>query len=97
MKAEKIKDVSKNFRGKAWVYKVNPAVKYDYDYDKEEYIKETSYIVASAATVPLSGTETYLFPCDKDGKVLNWGELEGSSKGIYDCDAAIENAGYNVI
>ena len=54
----------------------------------------TNYVVTSAANVPFSGPETYLFPADKDGKIINWLELEGSFRGDLDHQQAIRNAGW---
>lgn len=55
------------------------------------------YVVASAVDVPYSGPETYIFPANRDGKIVDWGELNGSMRGTLDIDYAMENAGYVVI
>jgi len=52
------------------------------------------YVVSSAANVWDSGPETYLFGCDKDGNIEDWGELHGSFRGRLDCEEAIKKAGY---
>lgn len=48
-----------------------------------------SYVLTSAAYVRYSGPETYLFPSDKDGNILEWSELPGSFKGDLDHNRAI--------
>ena len=40
--------------------------------------------------------ETYIFGADHTGKVLHWGELEGSYKGGADHEEALRGAGYEV-
>lgn len=41
--------------------------------------------------------ETYIFGADHTGKVTDWGELPGSYKGGTDHEAALRNAGYEVL
>jgi len=89
MKAKFIKDVSENFTGIAKLYSVNPPVK---DYEGNEY----NYVVSSGTNVMFSGPETYVFPADENGNVLDWGELDGSFKGSIDCEQAIINMGYEI-
>ena len=83
-----INDDLGGFTGSAKLYKVNPPVEYD-DGDKS-----TLFIVASATAAAFSGSETFLFPADGDGNVVDWGALESSCRGGLDCDKAIEGAGY---
>lgn len=56
----------------------------------------TEFVVTSAADVMMSGPEAYIFPADADGKVIDWGEMEGSGKGDHDHEAAIRRAGWEV-
>jgi hypothetical protein len=42
----------------------------------------------------LSGPETYIFPSDETGKVIDWGELDGSYRGGLSHEKAIEDAGF---
>lgn len=71
-------------------------MKYDYDYDTEQNQKSTEYVIVSAANVYFSGPETYIFPADEEGKIVDWGELEGSYKGGPSHERALRNAGYEV-
>lgn len=70
------------------VYKVTPPIK------KER--KVFHYVVASAANIPFSGTETYLFGATKNGKIIDWGELPGSQRGTLSHHRAFESIGYSI-
>ena len=82
------------FTGDARLFQVSPPVSYDYDYDTEQNQKSTEYVVVSAADVVFSGPETYIFPANEQGEVVDWSELEGSYRGGLDHRQALENAGY---
>ena len=73
----------------------NP-IGYDRDWDTGEITKETKYVLVSAVNVMFSGPETYIFPCDKEGNVLNWGELDGSMRRTLDHEKALRNMGYEL-
>src|ERR1017187_1174798 len=60
---------------KQTVYKMEPPLK-GYGDDAKEH----SLVLVSANNV-MGELETYLFGCDEDGKVIDWGELPGSMKG----------------
>lgn len=72
--AEHISDLT-NFRGDARLFRL--ASPYKWRADKPH----TFYVVVSKADVPYSGWETYIFPADVEGNVLDWGELPGSARG----------------
>lgn len=55
------------------------------------------YVVVSAAVVPFSGPETYIFPADAEGNVTDYLELDGSYRGALDHERALANAGYAVV
>ncbi len=92
MKATFVRDVSAKFNGKARLYKVTPRATYAPTSSKQ---RQTSYLVSSAATA-YGEDETYIFPANRSGAVLDWGELIGSGKGHLDCDRAIRDAGYTL-
>lgn len=52
------------------------------------------YVVSSA--VNHWAHETYLFPADETGEIVDFGELPGSYQGGTDHEAAIVRAGYEV-
>lgn len=56
----------------------------------------TEYVVTSAVNVPFEGPETYIFPADEGGNILDWLELEGSFKGGLNHEAAILCAGWKI-
>lgn len=84
MKATFIKDLE-GFTGKAKMYKLDPPL------DGNEFV------AVSATVSPFSGPETYIFPCDKNGEVTDWGELGGSYRGGLNHEEAIRGAGYGII
>lgn len=55
-----------------------------------------SYLVVSAALVPFSGHETYIFHADADGEVTDWCEMEGSRKGSHSHPSVLGAIGYSV-
>ena len=73
-----------NFRGWAALYRMEPP------HDGHPYC------IVSAAHVPFSGPETYIFPATSAGEVADWGELDGSYKGGLDHAEALEGAGYTI-
>lgn len=91
-----VKDVSENFTGSAKLWKLSYPVNYGWGNDEEDGGKKTNYIVTSAAVVMFSGAETYIFPSDEIGNVIDWGEMNGSFRGSLDHEQAIENAGWVV-
>jgi hypothetical protein len=80
-KAIFIKDFKTHF-GNAKLYKMNPA------YEGHDFVR------ASAANVPYSGDEVYLFPSDEKGNISDFGELDGSYRGGLDFSKVIKDIGY---
>lgn len=52
-------------------------------------------VIVSATNFAV-GNETYIFLADEDGNVADWSELDGSLRGVWDHEAALESAGYTV-
>ena len=94
----------RNGNGDGRVYRVDPPMAvHDWlaHHEESECVgtgdcAATDYVWVSAADVPFSGPETYIFPCDSGGKVTDWGEMDGSFKGSLDHERALLNAGYEV-
>jgi len=85
---------AREWNGDARLYKLSvPMVAYSW---LDQRTIECEYVVVSAANVPFSGPETYIFGCDANGNVSDWSELEGSFRGGHDHNAALEAAGYDV-
>jgi len=82
------------WRGRAKLYELSEPVEYGWT-EKGE----TKFVAVSAISfAPDTGLpETYIFPCDKDGNVLDWLELEGSFRGGMDHEKALNNAGFTVV
>jgi hypothetical protein len=64
-------------------------------YRLSDRLKGFDYVVVSAVVNPLC-YETYIFGSDKNGEVLEWGELPGSECYVYSHEKALNNAGYEV-
>lgn len=88
-----------NFRGDAALYRLSETqyVKvWDWLTNKEEDGAAYEYVVVSAVNAFGMGNETYIFPSDDTGKVISWGELEGSYRGGTDHHKALRDAGWEV-
>jgi len=87
--AKFIKDVSEYYRGNVNLYELTPAVTY-------KDTKKTKFVVCSTVNAMFSGPETYIFPSNKAGVVISWGELEGSRQGVT-CDTdVLKGLGYTI-
>lgn len=92
--AKLIKDNLKGFNGHAAFYQVNPpmtAVSWD-----DEPGEKHEFVVVSSANVE-GRDETYIFPANKKGEIVDWSQMKGSDKDIYSHDAAFGNVGYNIV
>jgi len=80
------------------LYRLSEPVPYGHDYGEDYETDQpeghTEYVMISAATVMFSGPETFIFPTDKEGNVIDWGEMEGSYRGGLDHEEAIRQAGW---
>ena len=52
------------------------------------------YIVTSQSNVMFTGAETYIFPADKDGKIIDYGGLRGSYRGELNHKKCFASIGY---
>ena len=64
-------------------------------YKLSERLKFYNYVVVSSANV-LEEDETYIFGSDENGVVIDWIELSGSQRGVYNHETVLNNAGYEV-
>lgn len=85
------------FTGDARLFELSAPVEYDYNYDTEKNEKLTQFVVVSATSAMFSGPETYIFPANEQGEVVDWMELDGSYKGGLDHERALQRAGYEVV
>ena len=80
------------FVGHASLYGVLPGVAYDAD----GVTHTTNYVIVSAVHDHLIH-ETFIFPADESGSVIDWGELDGSLRGTTSHRKALEGAGYKLV
>jgi hypothetical protein len=64
-------------------------------YKLSERLKFYNYVVVSSATV-YGEDETYIFGSDENGHVIDWIELSGSQRGVYNHETVLNNAGYEL-
>jgi hypothetical protein len=88
------------FAGSAKLFKVDPPMEWSrYTAEREEKHK-ADFVIVSAVVVLFGGVgggpETYIFPSDEEGKVVDWLEMDGSYKGGLSHEKALKNAGYKV-
>ena len=85
MKAKRIKEME-GWKGRAYLYEL------------DEPLDGHNYVIVSAAVVPYSGPETYIFPADgPDAEdASDFGELDGSYRGGLSHEKALARAGYSV-
>lgn len=81
--ATRVKNLN-GWRGEAALYHLSPP------------LDEHEFVVVSAALVPYSGPETYIFPADDAGEVAGYLGLPGSFRGSLDHESALQGAGYEV-
>lgn len=87
---KKVDDPDYPKTGGQTLYRLDPPLK-DNDGNKHQFV------VVSAHNVPFSGPETYIFPANVEGTILEWCELDGSFRGMLDHAAALRGAGYEII
>ena len=84
-----VKQASK-MQGQAQVYDVDPPIK---SYDGDEH----STVVVSSVS-GMYATECFIFPWSKeDDEVSDWGELDGSRRGVIMPAQLLAELGYEVV
>jgi hypothetical protein len=83
-----------SMRGDARLYKLSEEVEYGF---REK--KFTKYVVVSAIGMAFDTgrSETFIFPADSKGEIIDWGEMNGSQSGVEDHELVLKAAGYEVI
>lgn len=89
MKTAKLIKKLKTFSGDAGLYRLSEPMEYE--------DKTTNFVVVSATVAMFSGPETYIFPASRAGAVVDWGELDGSTKGTLSHASALRNAGFGIV
>lgn len=77
------------------LYLLNPPIREE-GYTEDDATLIWKYVVVSAVNAFDTGDETYIFPANEKGKIVSWGELEGSMKGTRSHAEALANAGYTI-
>jgi hypothetical protein len=77
------------------LYRVSPEVTWG-GWSDDVAANRSDHVVVSAV-VAYSGPETFIFPADENGKVIDFGELQGSFQGGLDHNEALRGSGYEVI
>lgn len=88
-------DQAAGARGEQRFFYLDPAMEPD-TYDRTADVDLIPFVIVSAADVPFSGPETYIFPADPWGRIASFGELPGSFRGGWDHERALASAGYVV-
>ena len=87
-----------NWKGDARLYRLEPPYVGQDPYSSNEGdLMQVEYVIVSAATMPFSGPETFIFPASAEGEVQEWLEMEGSFKGGLNHRKALKNIGYEVV
>jgi hypothetical protein len=94
--AKLIKDDLTGFRGHAALYQVTPPMASSSWDGPDAPSQMNDFVVVSSANV-MGRNETYIFPANEKGKVLDWIQMEGSQGGIYSHDDAFANVGYDIV
>ena len=81
------------FIGHASLYGVLPGIAYRNVVGVKH---TTNYVIVSAVHDYLIN-ETFIFPADESGSVIDWGELDGSLRGTTSHQAALGVAGYRLV
>ena len=92
MKATFVADVSAEFNGHAELFKLDTAMRVGDTKRGRKY----NHIVVSAVNSRWT-TETYIFPSNQNGEILDYTELHGSYKGDTNIDRALAYGGYEVV
>ena len=93
--AAHIRDLD-GFTGNARLYRLSHSVQWGGNFDGDTS-GETEFVIVSAADVPFSGPETYIFPAEAEGNVVDWSEMDGSFRGALDHERAIAASGWKLV
>jgi hypothetical protein len=82
-------------RGDAVLWQLSKPVNYGYSWDDEEDRGATEYGITSRVANGWA-VETYIFPANAEGEVIDWSEMDGSVRGPASHETVIANAGWTV-
>lgn len=92
MEAKFVKEIKNEDKGgSVKLFKVKPPAEYS-DGEKTNFLMVSAIPCAFDTGRP----ETYIFPANKKGEVVSWGELDGSYRGGMNHEKALRDAGYEI-
>ena len=94
IRAIKIRSME-GWQGDATLYRLSEEISWGGCYDGDA-TGETDHVIVSAAVVPYTGPETYIFPADAEGNVMDWSEMHGSYRGGLSHEHALERADWSL-
>ena len=83
MEAKFIKKLENGVRASQNLYKMNPPY------------QGNKYVILSKSTY--MGGETYIFPSNEEGQILDWLELQGSMRGNWSDSEILEGINYEEV
>ena len=79
------------------LFKLSRPIEYDKPWDDNDPpAKKTEFVIVSATVAMFCGPETYVFPSNKNGEIVDWGELDGSYRGGLSHSEALRGAGFEI-
>lgn len=90
--AKFVRRLEGSWRGDARLYAVTPSQVAKLSCGRVEF----GFVVVSAAVVPFSGPECFMFAAYESGEPIAWTELDGSEKGHLSHERVLKRAGYVV-
>lgn len=81
-------------RGEQRFFYLDPPLPLEgYDSSEDADYDSVPFVIVSAAEVPYSGPETYIFTADPYGRIASFSDLPGSFRGALDHERALRGAG----
>lgn len=81
----------------ARVFRLDPPLSRFDDTVEETVIIDTVVVSAIREAFDTGLPETYIFPADEEGNVVDWGELPGSARNVHDVEGVLNKLGYTVV
>lgn len=80
------------------LYKINEPIQYEYMGEHDFETRTTNYVLICGVHVADNvAPQTYIFPSDKDGKIVDLTELPGSFQGAIDFERALKGMAVEII
>lgn len=81
-----------------WLFELSEEVAYSWwdFYTDEDRYETTKYVIISGIS-NLWGTETFIFPANAEGEIVDWKQLDGSLYGMNSIDEVIRRNGWELV